>query len=223
MTALATAPQAKTQPSTEASHPHMTISATELSPLRYDVAGIATIDPDFRAALIAEPLTTINQLVALNSGGSHTLSKNMEVIIVEDTATTMHVVIPSPDKAQGHNDELSKLSRALESSPELQAALESSPRETLQRYLESINGKDIELPTDRAIRVIREGAGELVIVTPPDTKKSAGEISASELKEPLHLEPHMSCFTCQCFTNGPCFTGSCFTASGCFSYSGDCR
>jgi hypothetical protein len=221
---VSTSPTAqRDQQATEVTRPEITVNADQLSSLRQDVAEIVATDPQFRAALVADPEGTIRQLVAFNSEGAYALSKNLSIIIHQEGVDEMAIVIPSLDKVEGRQDPLALISLEAALSGDFRAELEENPRQTLEGLLENPDGSKVELPRDKAIKVILEGAGELVLVVPYSPTSADSGIALAELRGSKVLEEHLSCFTCDCFTARSCFTGTCFTASGCFSWSNDCK
>jgi hypothetical protein len=195
------------------------VAAGQLEELRTTVQNIAAEDAQLRAALLNDSKGTVSELVRLNTEGVYEVSDSLNVIVLEDSDKVLNIVIPSIDKIEGMEGEIAEFARALSADPKLLAALKASPRETIEDFMESIDGEDLELPTDRAIKVVIEQSDELCIVLSEDTAKLPDLVAASEIGAPSKFDPHMSCFTCECFTKASCFTGDCFTASSCFTWS----
>jgi hypothetical protein len=193
------------------------LSATEqhLESLRHEAIALAATDSAFREALLRAPHEALSGLVQSNSDGIYTLSKGVEVIALENTSTTMNIVVPSADKAETATGELAALALELQANPSLVADLKGSPRATLERFLSAYRGREVELPRDIKLHLVTEQPGELIIAVPRSAAEASSVVPASELSEGERIEPRT---TYQCLTHG-CHTAtpSCMISSGCQS------
>lgn len=208
-------------PSTDATHeaatpPILTVALEQLEDLRASVQTIAAIDTEFRAALVQNPRETIAALIAMNSGGAYELPKGLDVVVLEETPGATFVVVPSPDKVEGSQSELARLSREVASDPQLREALKLSPAETLQEQVDENGEPLIMIPPDHVIKIFCEDAGEILFVVPQALGPSGLSVATAELLSPS--DPSMetwatwvcagSAGTCQC-------TQQCNGSNGC--------
>jgi hypothetical protein len=206
----------------ELSPPVQVVVAEHLEELRATMQDMAADDAQLRGSLLRDPKGTVAELVRLNSSGLYEMSESLEVTVLQDSEKVVNIVIPSLDKIDGMKGEIAEFARALDSDPKLLAALQASPRETIEAFMKGLGGERVELPADKAIKVFIEQSDQLYIVVPGNSAELGDMVTDHEIGAPTKFDPQMSCFTCECFTNGPCFTGQCFTAASCFTYSSRC-
>lgn len=187
--------------------PTVTIAPAQLDDLRASVQMIAATDKEFRTALLHNPRETVAMLVEMNSGGAYELQKGLDVVVLEEGPGATFVVIPSPDKVEGSESELARLSREVAIDPQLREALKRAPAETLQEFAIEHARQLSMLSADHGIKVFCEDAGEILFVIPAAGPTSAASIAAEELLPSGEIVCG-SAGTCQC-------TQQCFGSNGC--------
>jgi hypothetical protein len=195
------------------------VPAGQLEELRAIIQSIAAEDATVRASLVRDPNGTVSELIRLNTQGVYELSDSINVQVFRDSESTLNIVIPSSDKVEGIGGDIAEFSRALESDPNLRSAFDAAPRETLEQFMRDGEGGNFDLPSDKEINVVVEQCDQLCVVLSEGTGTRLDLVADSEIGAPSEFDPHMSCFTCECFTKKDCFTGTCFTASDCFTWS----
>jgi|LauGreDrversion4_2_1035121.scaffolds.fasta_scaffold07303_5 hypothetical protein len=203
--------------------PTLTVSPELMEELRTTAQMLASTDATFREALIQNPQATLAALIEMNSGSAYELQKGIEIKVLEQPKDATFIVIPSPDKAEGLNTDIARLSIESATNQELRDMLVTSPAKALGAFMTesgasispSLNGSDIT--------VHFEEAGELLLVVGQASSSGLSLVADGELLSKGQLDAYMSCCTCECCTARSCCTGDCCTAAGCCTWSSKCN
>lgn len=206
-----------------------------LAALYPEIIERAARDEAFRDSILKDTAITLNALLSGKGLGVEKLPGYMQVIVVEDTADTMHLVIPAAFEAYigsfKDNSSLGAILLDASRDPELQNRLIEAPHSTIQSEMRLRGEYHFDIDRSLAIKVLASEAGQLTIVLPERTKTSPLAVlseSGFDASDANSLEASDTSYDRCRHTNDYCQTsftqcGNGCGTSGCWTHTMECK